>query len=174
MVEVSIWDKCQMGITAWCNFNNGDYSFLAYFTHTATDREERKAMWLRFKNLVASIDYPWAIIGDLNVIAEEWEKSGGKEVICAKIKELQYFLSEVPMMDVAFKGNTFIWYNRKINGDLIKERIDRVLANVEWVNAFPNAYVIHETFWESDYCPIILDFGLVRNNKKVPFRYEAN
>ena len=89
-------------------------------------------------------------MGDLNVIGAVWEKYGGREVQPAKIRELQDFLADSSLMDIGFKGNVFTWINKRFDGVLVKERIDRVLANVEWLNSFPNTEVIHELFHRSD------------------------
>lgn len=67
-VEILIWDKCQIGFTRMCKFLEIDDDMLSSFTHTSTDPENHKAVWSDFKQMIASINYLWAIIGDLNMI----------------------------------------------------------------------------------------------------------
>ena len=91
----------------------------------------------------------------------------------AKMKELQSFLTEVSIVEVGFTGNPFTWNNRRFNGVLVKERIDRVIVNLNWLHKFPNALVNHETFRGSDHYPIILNFGMQQRRRDPPLCYEV-
>lgn len=53
---------------------------------------------------------------ELNVISAAWEKSEGNKVTFAKTNELQDLLSENPLFEVSFRGNTFTWLNKRFNG----------------------------------------------------------
>ena len=115
----------------------------------------------------------WAIIGYLNVICASWEKFGGSKVSLAKTSELHIFLTENALVEVNFQGNVFTWYNRSYDGVWVKERLDRVITNVEWLYWYPNSVVVHESFRGSDHCPIILFSDPKRRKPKIPFRFEA-
>uniref|UniRef100_A0A8R7UT88 Endonuclease/exonuclease/phosphatase domain-containing protein n=1 Tax=Triticum urartu TaxID=4572 RepID=A0A8R7UT88_TRIUA len=39
----------------------------------------------------------------------------------------------------------------------VRERLDRVVCNVQWTLAFPNTSVIHEKHYRSDHRPILVD-----------------
>lgn len=61
------------------------------------------------------------------------------------------------LIDLGFKGRRFIWTNGRHNGANILERIDRVMANYNWLNLFPEAMVTHLPRTHSDHCPIKLE-----------------
>lgn len=107
--------------------------FAASFSYAPTDSEDMKPMWSRFKTLAEFISLSWITIGDLNVIGVSWEKSGGMSVFPAKTQELQTFFTEVSMVEVSFTGNPFTWHNRRYNSAFVKERIDIIIVNLEWM-----------------------------------------
>ena len=132
-------------------------------------------MWNHFVNMAEMVKIHWIIMGDLNVIGAEWEKQGGILTSAQNIGELQHFLVSVPLVDIGFVGNTFTWMNKRFDGVLVKERLDRVLANFEWLRSFSSASLFHEFFRGSDHSSIILDFAdEVKRRRKAPFCYEAS
>lgn len=173
-VQLLIWDKCSSGITDYCSFASGLPSFICSFTYASTNPDVRRHMWAYFRNMADSFNYPWIIVGDLNVIGVVREKSGGKLVQPVKIKELHDFLSDSPMLDIGFKGNVFTWMNKRFDGVQVKEILDRRLVNVEWTQAFPDADYLHETFRSSDHYPIVIRLEGPKVRRKTPFRFKAN
>lgn len=76
-------------------------------------------------------------------------------------------------MDLVFKGNAFTWSNNQMHKANIRERIDRVMATVDWQPMFPYAQVFHEVGLGFDHCPLILDLNVLL--KKIPrlFKLES-
>ncbi|GLT29910.1 hypothetical protein SLA2020_047420 [Shorea laevis] len=56
---------------------------------------------------------------------------------------------------MGFKGPQFTFI-RKMNGDIIKERLDRVLTNPAWSRMFPGAFSHHLLALKSDHAPILV------------------
>jgi hypothetical protein len=76
-------------------------------------------------------------------------------------------------MDMGFVGNKFTWSNHRSGLANVWERLDRGLANQEWVKLFPNSLINHLPTTKSNHCPILLSTtGTYRNIPK-PFRFEA-
>jgi hypothetical protein len=78
------------------------------------------------------------------------------------------------MIDLGFSDPKFTWSNCHDMNSLIMERLDRVLANLEWRILFPEASVTHLTRTHSDYCPVLLT--LCPNIPRIlhrPFRFES-
>ena len=74
------------------------------------------------------------------------------------------------LIDLGYQGPGFTWTNGREGKDLIRERLDRVLANAEWLDVFPNSKVIHLPRTFSDHCPILVIFEDRPRSCAFPFR----
>lgn len=66
-------------------------------------------------------------------------------------------MDEIARIDLGFVGTKFTWENRQTM--LIKEQLDRAVANFSWVNLFPGAVVNHLPKERLDHTPIIVKLG---------------
>lgn len=96
---------------------------------------------------------PW--IGFLNEMLNELEKFRGRSFFGKKLF-LKKFMSKVTRLDSRFLGQKFTWKNRQERVKLIKERINRVVACLNWIEIFPEAEVHHLTMESLDHTPILL------------------
>jgi hypothetical protein len=71
-----------------------------------------------------------------------------------------------------FSGNPFTWSNKRRDNHLIKERLDRGIANSHWVYLFPHFSVQHLPTQSFDHNPIILDTSPIDLSLPRPFRFE--
>lgn len=62
------------------------------------------------------------------------------------------------LIHMGFKGNKYIWLNKcfKHKYALILERLNRFLANDEWLHYFPDAQVHHLPRTHFNHCPLLL------------------
>jgi hypothetical protein len=68
------------------------------------------------------------------------------------------------MVDLSFSGNLFTWSNHRQGFDLIKERLDRSIAN--------SYFVTHLPAHNSDHNPLLLDTSIPSPSLPRPFRFE--
>lgn len=54
---------------------------------------------------------------------------------------------------------------------MVKEWLDRVIANNGWLEVFPMALNRHLRYEESDYCPLLLSLNTKENKNYRPFRF---
>jgi hypothetical protein len=54
--------------------------------------------------------------------------------------------------DIGFVGDPFTWHR-----GMIRERLDRGLANTEWIQLHEQAAVLHLEYNHSDHHPLLLD-----------------
>ena len=75
-----------------------------------------------------------------------WLKKRRREVsqkAWRKILNFQCLLADCELLDLDFHGYQFTWCNKRENGDIIKERLDRALGNVMLREAFPKLQVFN-------------------------------
>ncbi|XP_059454935.1 uncharacterized protein LOC132185138 [Corylus avellana] len=78
-------------------------------------------------------------------------------------------------MDLGFRGPKYTWTNCQEGQNLIKERLDRCLANLEWRDIFPEAEIVVEVMTSSDHAVLVLQLlGQHKQQlKRRNFRFEA-
>ena len=122
----------------------------------------------------ASKDYigPWLCIGDFNMILSQSKKYGGRPYACSSNDPFQSFLDSFGMVDLGFSSNPFTWSSKRQDHHLIKERLDREIANSQWIHLFPHFSVQHLSAHIFDHNPIILDTSPLDLSLSRPFRFE--
>ena len=61
-------------------------------------------------------------------------------------------LSDCGLIDLGFVGQRFTWCNSRIREQRTLVRLDRIVANEDWLNLFPEAKVFHRTMAVLDHC----------------------
>uniref|UniRef100_A0A803PIJ1 Reverse transcriptase domain-containing protein n=1 Tax=Cannabis sativa TaxID=3483 RepID=A0A803PIJ1_CANSA len=136
--------------------------------------DEKAWFWEEFTSYVSKEEEPWAVMGDLNVNLNREDKMGGRRFLEKDGKILQSFLDYTGGVDLGFKGCKYTWLNKRFNGGLIRERIDRVIVNTEWLSGCPNGGVHNLPIVASDHGPLILDTKMKKGRGSRVFHfYEA-
>lgn len=110
-------------------------------------------------------------MGDFNEVLKIGEKFWGK-TIAGRKTFLNDFFQAVGVVNLGWVGKRFTWENRQEGNAFIKERLDRFIANKDWLEIFEEAMVEHLNSEASDYAPILLstDGGEVRTGMR-PFQF---
>ncbi|XP_042974784.1 uncharacterized protein LOC122306423 [Carya illinoinensis] len=89
--------------------------------------------------------------------------------------EFRAVLSDCHLRDLGYEGAPFTWSNRRGEEGLVKERLDRFLANSWWCEIYLNLRVSHGVAAYSDHIPLWLDTegALFRRRNRRLFRFEA-
>lgn len=115
--------------------------------------------WPELSKLGGNFPEPWLIIGDLNSIDNPDDKVGGLPFSLSSNDPFLSFIHSNGLIDLGFNGNSFTWSNKRSDDRNVKERLDRSLANREWLSLFPNATITHLPMIASDHALIILNLG---------------
>lgn len=78
-------------------------------------------------------------------------------------------------MDLEFRGSKYIWSNMRYKNrqSLILERLDRCLANDQWIHLLSKAIVTHFPRTHSGHTPLILSLIRPFHGLNKPFRVET-
>ncbi|KAI9106624.1 hypothetical protein K1719_022152 [Acacia pycnantha] len=110
----------------------------------------RAVLWENLVRLSKGITNSWCVIGDFNDISSAKEWIGGSGVIYSRIRWFQDQINDANLSDLGSIGPTMTWRGpRSANGSRLFERLDRVLANNQFLNCFPENYVkelVHPRF----------------------------
>ncbi|KAK7824472.1 hypothetical protein CFP56_034315 [Quercus suber] len=84
-------------------------------------------------------------------------------------------LDDCGFVDLGFSGPDFTWHGKR-RGELVWERLDRGVANYDWLNQFLAGRVKHFQCFTSDHRSILLALnpnGESHKWNRKPFRFEA-
>lgn len=122
---------------------------------------------------------PWLVAGDFNEILFEAEKKGGHGGDLVSISEFRGVVDFLELKDLGCSGHPFTWSKRRSEG-FVEERLDKALANDEWIDLFPSFRVRNMVWDSSDHKPIVVkackyisyvDRAVPWDSK--PFKFEA-
>ncbi|OIT23700.1 hypothetical protein A4A49_53972 [Nicotiana attenuata] len=136
-----------------------DTIFWMTIVYAKTKRILRTSLWDSLRQCNQSINSPWCISGDFNVIVETEEKKGGVPHRMEKSWEFISCIEECGMVDAGLSGPRFTWCNGWGNGHRIWKRLGRVLLNHEWTSLFPRNEIVHLASTGSDHTPMLMKCG---------------
>jgi len=114
---------------------------------------------------------PWLCIGDFNAITSQTNKLGGRSFNRFYFNNFAQFMNQFGMIDLGFSSNSFTWSNHCQCSSLIKERLDRGIASIQWVQQFPSYLISHLPAHTSDQNPLLLDTSVRYPSLLRPFRF---
>ncbi|KAL2900568.1 hypothetical protein RDABS01_025650 [Bienertia sinuspersici] len=103
------------------------------------------------------------------------EKQGGVSRFPRSMEEFCEVIEDCCLCDLGFKGNTFTWQQGNSLATIIKERLDRFLANIAWCSLFPEEMVFNLNIQNPDHGSILLKQALTRISvtKKWLLKFES-
>ncbi len=107
------------------------------------ERAMRVHSWSLLRHLYRLRSMPWLVMGDFNEIISLDEKWGREDRSLAIMAAFREAMLDCYLQDLGFRGPEFTWSNRRVNGDLVRVRLDRCIANEEWLSLFPRVQVSH-------------------------------
>nr|XP_023911327.1 uncharacterized protein LOC112022938 [Quercus suber] len=139
------------------------------------ESEKRYISWQLLEVLGDQCEMPWIVFGDFNEIVFSHEKSGGSERDSKQMENFRDCLDKCGLFDLGYVGQRFTWCNGRHGNQRTKLRLDRMVANVEWMRLYPEACVHHFSLSKSDHCMLVL--ALKREQPRKPmkkrFMFEA-
>ncbi|XP_057451015.1 uncharacterized protein LOC130742925 [Lotus japonicus] len=124
--------------------------FLVTFVYGSPQMATRNLLWSSLENIGVTIRYPWMVIGDFNAYLGADEKYGGAAANGSSMKKFRVCMDRCSLSDMGFKGPPFTWEWRGV-----KERLDRGICNLDWLEAFPESSIIHLPQLKSDHKPLL-------------------
>jgi hypothetical protein len=171
-VDLDCFSVSDNTIYAWCYSDPPNKPWLLTCIYGPPERKNKPRFWDSLLAEANNYFGPWMCIGDFNRILSQSEKYGGTPFACSSRDSFYSFLDSFGMVDLGFSGNPFTWSNKRQNHHLIKERLDRGIANSQWVHLFPHFAVKHLPAQSSDHNPILLNTTHSDLSLPRPFRFE--
>lgn len=118
---------------------------------------------------------PWLVMGDFNDISSLDEKRGVAEFRVNAARKFMERCEECSLSDFGSSGCKFTWKKTLHGRVILREGLDRVLANAAALEYFSNGKVVNLPCIYSDHHPLLFDDALISPPPSVgrPFRFQA-
>lgn len=94
-------------------------------------------LWKNLKAYYANHKHlPHLVLGGFNEISCSFEKFGGLAPSVKRMHKFKDNIEDCNLLNLGFFGPRFTWSNLRRHKNLIMERLDRFLANPEWIHLF--------------------------------------
>ncbi|GMI69773.1 hypothetical protein HRI_000646600 [Hibiscus trionum] len=120
-------------------------------------RSNKKDDWDMLDVLRTKPDLPWLVGGDLTDILDLSEKEGGRRKPRVEMEDFKDALLRNGLWDLKPETGWFTWHSGTNAENLVKERLDRFVASIAWIQLYGRGQVhsIHSPW--SDHHYLILD-----------------
>jgi len=111
-------------------------------------------------------------MGDFNEMLNASEKIGGIPLSPIKVQRLNDFLQYSNSYDATVQGRLFTW-KKFLRGQLVYEKLDKVLFRDDCLQIFPNYTVTNGPFMFSDHAYVFLNIEPVHAPRRgTTFKYQ--
>ncbi|XP_019161139.1 PREDICTED: uncharacterized protein LOC109157755 [Ipomoea nil] len=138
------------------------------------DQAQRLETWDLLRQLRDRSNLPWVILGDFNDITCQAEKRGVRGQPERLIDGFTEALHDCSLVDLGMLGSRFTWERGRGTDRWVEERLDRVVATMEWLDLYEGAEVHNIITLESDHNALMLQLEPrpLQHNAKT-FRFES-
>ncbi|KAL0293919.1 UNVERIFIED_CONTAM: hypothetical protein Sradi_6913100 [Sesamum radiatum] len=120
----------------------------------------RRTLWGALCNLSAgTMDEPWLVLGDFNAVLDDSEVCGRAADTSASMLEFRNCIRDTGLVQLPATGCQYTWHNCSEGMRSLWKRLDRMLVNTAWLDAWPNSSYICALPSTSDHSPLILSGG---------------
>ena len=159
LVAVKVISSSRQSMTCEIEF---PHCHKIYFTavYASNSHDERQDLWVDLINTHQSLDLsnaPWVIGGDFNQITHPAEHSSmAVNCLTTPMISLRNVLNQLEVFDLRYAGPLHTWTNKSPSNP-VAEKLDRLLANHEWISHYPNSLASFLPPNFSDHSPCLLD-----------------
>ncbi|XP_060182797.1 uncharacterized protein LOC132612707 [Lycium barbarum] len=170
-VDVQVVSDTEHEITLKLFLQEHNRHMISTLVYAKCDDLERLQLWDSIYHLSTSIDIPWMVGGDFNVVLNEEEKIGGTPIVPQDYEDFAFRINSCELEETSFKGSPFTWWNGRARNDYIFERLDRMVVNSHMQNWIGNIEVEHLSRTGSNHALLFITLGTDIPNFIKPFRF---
>ncbi|KAL2898189.1 60 kDa chaperonin 1 [Bienertia sinuspersici] len=130
----------------------------------------RELLWKDLDRLNDKLDGPWMIMGDFNCVLNIDEKIGNA-VRDGEMEAARYCMEACGMQDIPYSGHYYTWSNKQVASERVFTKLDRVMANDQWLEVYKGMNAIFLVEGCSDHSPALLRMNQGEGSGKKPFKY---
>ncbi|XP_074296366.1 uncharacterized protein LOC141626478 [Silene latifolia] len=114
------------------------FSWVCSLVYGCNKDSERVGLWQSILHCNSLVNSPWLLMGDFNNVLLAGERLGS-DVSLAEVKAFQDCVDRCELYDFVTRGAYFTWNNKQEENTRVLSRINRVLANDQWLTNGPSS-----------------------------------
>ncbi|XP_074301022.1 uncharacterized protein LOC141632369 [Silene latifolia] len=127
----------------------------------SNDAQERHRLWSGSAD-VSSAE-PWLVLGDFNVVRQPSEKLSNTPPVLQEMVEFNDYLAFSKLDNLTSSGCDMTWNNEQDLNSTVWSKVNRVLANPDWLASLPDSFALFQEAGLSDHSPLLVH---VNNDRK--------
>ncbi|GJS03919.1 hypothetical protein Tco_0320427 [Tanacetum coccineum] len=141
------------------------------FVYASNSPSTRRILWAELgMHKLVTRGVPWTLMGDFNVALNLEDYSSSSSKLSSTISEFKDYVYNIEVLDITSSGLHFTWNQKpKGEGGLLK-KLDRVLGNTDFIDAFLGSYALFQPYRISDHSPAVLHIPNLPFSKPKPFK----
>jgi len=155
-ISVSLLSQGERYIDVLVVENPDGVPWRATFLYGEPRVDNRRDMWERLRSLCGVQTGPWMVIGDFNEAMWQYDHFSETPRTERQMMDFQGVLSHCDLHDLGFSGLPWTYNNNQAGNRNVRVRLDRGVANTDWMALYPGASILHLTSSRSDHKALLL------------------
>jgi len=155
-ISVSLLSQGERYIDVLVVENPDGVPWRATFLYGEPRVDNRRDMWERLRSLCGVQTGPWMVIGDFNEAMWQYDHFSETPRTERQMMDFREVLSHCDLHDLGFSGLPWTYNNNQAGNRNVRVRLDRGVANTDWMALYPGASILHLTSSRSDHKALLL------------------
>ncbi|GJR80293.1 putative RNA-directed DNA polymerase [Tanacetum coccineum] len=128
------------------------------FIYASNNPVTRRILWadLEMHKLV-TCGFPWTLMGDFNIALNLEDYSSGSSKLDSAISDFKDCVYNIEVLDINSSGLHFTRNQKPKGGGGLLKKLDHIMRNTDFINAFPGSYALFQPYRVSDHSPAFLE-----------------
>jgi hypothetical protein len=149
----------------------GEWRLTCYYGYP--ERGMRREAWDLLRELRDMSGLPWCVVGDFNDLLSQEDKRGTRPHPNWLCNGFRNAVGDCDLTDIHLEGYPYTWVKSMGTPNIIEERLDRAMANSEWLIMYPDTKLVNIIASHSYHNPILLHTTpTVRTWNNYTFQFE--
>ncbi|PWA56936.1 RNA-directed DNA polymerase, eukaryota, Reverse transcriptase zinc-binding domain protein [Artemisia annua] len=172
VVDLNVVAMTDQVVHTFIRFKADKKELFCSFVYAHNRYTHRRPLWdnLGLHNQLVR-NRPWCVLGDFNSALNLEDKIEGSSVIDIAMREFKECVDANELVDINHSGLQFTWTQKPRGLDGTLRKIDRILANLGFLDSFVGAHAIFQPYRVSDHSPAILQIPTMCKFKPRPFKF---
>nr|GEX55216.1 hypothetical protein [Tanacetum cinerariifolium] len=141
------------------------------FIYAHNQYTHRRSLWQNLEmHKVYIRQRLWCLLGDFNA-ALTLDMLTGSSTIDISMQKFKERVDNIEVMDIQKTGLKYTWTQKSKGTNGVLKKIDRVMANIDFFDAFPGGHAIFQPYRISDHSPVVLCLPTTVKAKSKPFMF---
>ncbi|PWA79749.1 RNA-directed DNA polymerase, eukaryota, Reverse transcriptase zinc-binding domain protein [Artemisia annua] len=172
VVDLNVVAMTDQVIHTFIRFREDKKELFCSFVYAHNRYTRRRTLWdnLGLHNQLVR-NRPWCILGNFNSALNLEDKVEGSSVVDIAMREFKECVDANELVDINRSGLQFTWTQKPHGLDGTLRKIDRIMSNIGFLDAFAGSHAIFQPYRISDHSPAILHIPTISKFKPRPFKF---